>query len=95
MALRSTQLLTKMSTRNLPGGKKRPARRADNLATICKQNVLPQPLATLRVSAACMGMTLPLHTILLGKQRRQDGKSEPRLGDNTKANKNQIIKLLK
>jgi hypothetical protein len=31
MALESTQPLTEMSTRNLPGGKKRPARRADNL----------------------------------------------------------------
>jgi hypothetical protein len=34
MALGSTQPLTEMSTRNLPGGKKRPARRADNLADI-------------------------------------------------------------
>jgi hypothetical protein len=34
MALGSTQPLTKMSTRNLPGGKKWPARRADNLAAI-------------------------------------------------------------
>jgi hypothetical protein len=32
MALGSTQSLTEMSARNLPGGKKRPARRADNLA---------------------------------------------------------------
>jgi hypothetical protein len=32
-------LLTKMSTRNLPGGKKRPARRADSLAAICVPNV--------------------------------------------------------
>jgi hypothetical protein len=32
MALGSTQLLTEMSTRNLPGGKKLPGRRADNLA---------------------------------------------------------------
>jgi hypothetical protein len=39
MALGSTQSLTKMSTRNLPGGKKRPARRADNLAIICVPNV--------------------------------------------------------
>jgi hypothetical protein len=39
MALGSTQLLTKMSTRNLPGGKKRPARRADNLTAICMPNV--------------------------------------------------------
>jgi hypothetical protein len=34
MALGSTQLVTEMSTRNLPGGKKRPARRADNLTAI-------------------------------------------------------------
>jgi hypothetical protein len=39
MALESIQPLTKMSTRNLPGGKKRPARRADNLASICEPNV--------------------------------------------------------
>jgi hypothetical protein len=39
MALGSTQPLTKMSTRNLPGGKKRPARKADNLAAICVPNV--------------------------------------------------------
>jgi hypothetical protein len=32
MAMGSTDPLTEMSTRNLPGGKKRPARRADNLA---------------------------------------------------------------
>jgi hypothetical protein len=50
MALGSTQPLTEMSIRNLPGGKKRPARRADNLAAICEPNVfkcgslnLPQP----------------------------------------------------
>jgi hypothetical protein len=39
MALGSTQPLTEMSTRNLPGNKKRPARRADNLAAICEPNV--------------------------------------------------------
>jgi hypothetical protein len=39
MALGSTQSLTKMSTRKLPGGKKRPARRTDNLAAIYKPNV--------------------------------------------------------
>jgi hypothetical protein len=38
-ALGSTQPLTEMSTRNLPGGKKRPARRADNLAAIYEPNV--------------------------------------------------------
>jgi hypothetical protein len=39
MALESTQSLTEMSTRNLPGGKKRPARRTDNLTAIYEPNV--------------------------------------------------------
>jgi hypothetical protein len=39
MALGSTQPLTEESTRNLPGGKGRPARGADNLTTDCLENV--------------------------------------------------------
>jgi hypothetical protein len=39
MALGSTQSLTEMSTRNLPGAKGRPARKADNLAAICESIV--------------------------------------------------------
>jgi hypothetical protein len=39
MALGSTQPLTEMSTRNLPGAKKRPARRADNHIAIYVPNV--------------------------------------------------------
>jgi hypothetical protein len=39
MALGSTQPLTQMSTRNLPGVKKRPAHKADNLAAIYEPNV--------------------------------------------------------
>jgi hypothetical protein len=35
----STQPLTEMSTRNLPGGKGRPARKAGNLTTICESIV--------------------------------------------------------
>jgi hypothetical protein len=35
MAVGSTQPLTEMSTRNLPGGKGRPMRKADNLTAIC------------------------------------------------------------
>jgi hypothetical protein len=35
-ALLSTQPLTEMSTRNIPGGKGRPVRRADNLTAICE-----------------------------------------------------------
>jgi hypothetical protein len=39
MALGSTQPLTEMITMNLPAGKWRPARKADNLAAICEQVV--------------------------------------------------------
>jgi hypothetical protein len=35
MALGSTQFLTEMSTRNLTGGKGRPACKADNLTAVC------------------------------------------------------------
>jgi hypothetical protein len=35
-ALGSTQPLTEMSTRHLPGGKGRPARKVDNLTAICE-----------------------------------------------------------
>jgi hypothetical protein len=36
MALGSIQPLAEMSTRNLPGGKGRPERKADNLTAICE-----------------------------------------------------------
>jgi hypothetical protein len=36
MALESPQPLTEMSTRNIPGGKVRPAPKADNLTAICE-----------------------------------------------------------
>jgi hypothetical protein len=36
VALGSTQPLTEMSTRNIPGGKGRPTRKADNLIAICE-----------------------------------------------------------
>jgi hypothetical protein len=36
MALGLTQPLTEMSTRNIPGGKGRPARKADNLTANCQ-----------------------------------------------------------
>jgi hypothetical protein len=39
MALGLTQPLTKMSARSLPGGKKRPAHRANNPAAIYEPNV--------------------------------------------------------
>jgi hypothetical protein len=36
MTLGSTQPQTEMSTKNLPGSKGRPARKADNLTAICE-----------------------------------------------------------
>jgi hypothetical protein len=36
MALGSTQPLIEISNRNLPGGKGRPARKDDNLTSICE-----------------------------------------------------------
>jgi hypothetical protein len=36
MVLGSTQPLTEMSARNFPGGKERPARKADNLTALCE-----------------------------------------------------------
>jgi hypothetical protein len=39
MSLGSTQPIREMSTRNLPGSKGRPKRKADNLTAICEPNV--------------------------------------------------------
>jgi hypothetical protein len=36
VALGSTHLLKEMNTRNLPGAKRQPARKADNLTAICE-----------------------------------------------------------
>jgi hypothetical protein len=57
MAPGSTQPLTEMSTRNLPGGKGRTARKGDNLTAICEASVYkmwkPRRLTTLWASTAC------------------------------------------
>jgi hypothetical protein len=57
MVLGSTQPLTEMSTRNLPGGEERPARKADNLTAICEPIVYimwdPQRLTPLWTYTAC------------------------------------------
>jgi hypothetical protein len=56
MALGSTQPLTDMSTRNLPGGKGRLARKTDNLTAICEPILQkmwePRRLTTLWASTA-------------------------------------------
>jgi hypothetical protein len=57
MALGSTQSLTEISTRNLPCGKWRPARKADKLTAICELTVSkmwePRCVTTLWVSKGC------------------------------------------
>jgi hypothetical protein len=57
MTLWSTQPLTEMSTRNLPGGKGEPARKPDNLTAICEPTVYeiwePRRLTILWASTAC------------------------------------------
>jgi hypothetical protein len=57
MALGSVQSRTEMSTRNLPGGKGRPALKADNLTAICESIVYkmwePRHLTALWASKAC------------------------------------------
>jgi hypothetical protein len=67
VALGSIQPPTEMSTKKCSGGKKRPARRADNLAAIYEPNVRKfgsLNLATLRASTVCTGITLPyLHVL--------------------------------
>jgi hypothetical protein len=53
IALASTHSLTEMSTTNLPGGKRRPAGKANNLASICeprRQTNLWDPTAYYRDS---------------------------------------------
>jgi hypothetical protein len=66
MVLGSTRPLTEMSTRNLPEGKGRPARKADNLTAICEpivQKMLePQRLTTLWASTARYRDTLARKT---------------------------------
>jgi hypothetical protein len=57
MALGSTQPVTEMSTRYLPGGKRRPVRQADNLIAICEAIVKKMSelrrLTTLWAFTAC------------------------------------------
>jgi hypothetical protein len=59
MALRSTQPLTEMSTRNLPGGERRPALNAD-LTAIC------EPIVYKNEGASTSHNHMALHGLLQG-----------------------------
>jgi hypothetical protein len=60
MALGSTQPLTEMSTRNIPGGEGRSARKADNLTAIC------EPIVYKYVGASTSHSPMGLHGPLQG-----------------------------
>jgi hypothetical protein len=68
MTLGQTQPLTEMSTRNLPGGKGRPARKADNLTAICEPIVYkmwePRRLTILWAFTACYRDTFTFYYFL-------------------------------
>jgi hypothetical protein len=71
MALRSTQFLTEMSTRNLPGGKGPPADMADDLTAVCEPTVYemlgPRRLTTLSASTPVTRIALPFIYLFLLK----------------------------
>jgi hypothetical protein len=61
MVLESTRLLTEISTRNLPGNKDRPERKADNFTAIC------EPIVFENVGASTSHNTIGLHVLLQGQ----------------------------
>jgi hypothetical protein len=69
MTLGSTQPLTEMSTRDLPGSKVWPARKADSLTAIYEpvvQKILePRRLKTLWASTACYRDSVTFYIIYL------------------------------
>jgi hypothetical protein len=64
----STQPLTEMRMRNLPGAKGRPTRKAENLTAICKPTVYktwePLRLTILLASTACYRDSFTLYNIV-------------------------------
>jgi hypothetical protein len=60
MTLSSTQFLTEISTRNLPGSEGRPVRKADNLTAICRTDCLEN------VGASTSHNPMGLHGLLQG-----------------------------
>jgi hypothetical protein len=60
MVLGSTQRLTEMSTRNHPGSKGRPGRKANNLTTIC------EPIGLQNVGTSTSQKPMGPHGLLQG-----------------------------
>jgi hypothetical protein len=85
MSLESTQPLTEMSARNLPGGKGWPARKADSLTAICEPIVYkkmwePRRLTTVWASTACYRDSFYFHiTFLLENLKREYNLKDPSL----------------
>jgi hypothetical protein len=69
MFLGSSQPVTEMSTRNLPGGKGRPVRKADNFTAICEPTVYkmwePRRLTNIRAFTARYRVALLLPFIYI------------------------------
>jgi hypothetical protein len=76
MALGLTQPLTDMSTRNLPGGKGRPAHKADNLTAIYEPIVQKmwetRRLTTLWAFTACYSDRFTFFSIIITLWIRQN-----------------------
>jgi hypothetical protein len=79
MALGSPEPLTEMSTTNLPEGKGRPARKADDHTAICELIVYkmwePRHLTTLWPSRPVTGIALPLLQLHLAVKQDSSDKN--------------------
>jgi hypothetical protein len=65
MALGKAQPLTDMSTRDLPGGKGRPERKADNLTILCQPNVKENMVVSTSHNPAALHSLLQEYALLL------------------------------
>jgi hypothetical protein len=80
MAIVLTQPRTEMCTRNLPGSKRRPARKTDNLTAICgpivQKMLQSRRLTTLWAYTACYRDSFTFFTSFYGEQNEEDWGTE-------------------
>jgi hypothetical protein len=92
MTLGSTKPLTEMSTRNLPGGKRRPVSKADNLTAICELIVYkiwdPRRLTTLWASTTCYRHSFRRFSVSNNKKITKQAESDLTGCENVTSNKN-------